>query len=349
MLTDSKIKIFKYKIRWPVVLVIIIIFTGLFVWMLKKEINIRSDADKNGINAEDEDFLASNLTGIKCKNAEHRPFAVMLSSDIESRPLSGIAQADMVFEMVVTPPDLPIVVTRLMAVFQCEQPSEIGSIRSAREDFLPLVAGLDAIYAHWGGEKGTLNKLDNGILDNIDAMKYEGETFYRKEGIPQPHDGFTNSELLLDKAEELNYSFKNRFEGYNHRETEEEDSSLNILSEKSIIKLNYKSPYDVEWRYDRGKDKYLRYRNGMPEIDKNTGKQVEASSIVRLKTTWFFVREYYIRVRTQGEGNAYVYQNGKVLSGSWRKNGFDDKLEFLDNQGEEITFVPGKRWIEVEF
>src|SRR3989338_6889489 len=91
----------------------------------------------------------ASLTGLICDNYSKRPIAVMMASDPIARPLSGIGQADVVIEMPVTPNGI----TRMMAVFQCEESAEIGSVRSAREDFLPLVASFGALYAHWGGER----------------------------------------------------------------------------------------------------------------------------------------------------------------------------------------------------
>src|SRR3989344_5606412 len=130
----------------------------------------------NIIGIKNEDQSASrrtaSLTGLVCDNYAKRPIAVMMASDPIARPLSGIGQADIVVEMPVTPNGI----TRMMAVFQCASSfdsaqgklAEIGSIRSAREDFLPLVASFRALYAHWGGEREALNKLNNRILDNIE-------------------------------------------------------------------------------------------------------------------------------------------------------------------------------------
>ena len=86
----------------------------------------------------------SSIAGLNCETAQRRPVAVMLASDPEARPLSGIGQADVVVEMPVTPNG----VTRYMAIYQCQTPKEIGSVRSAREDFVPLAAGFSIIYAH---------------------------------------------------------------------------------------------------------------------------------------------------------------------------------------------------------
>ncbi len=141
----------------------VLIFIVIFIVWWNKEIIIN-----NGISIINKDERPKSLiTGLDCPGADVRPVAVMLASDPEARPLSGISQADMVFEMPVDPTGI----TRFMAVFQCEKPKEIGSIRSARNDFIPLAASLKTIYAHWGGEQGALEKLDNHIIDTLNALK----------------------------------------------------------------------------------------------------------------------------------------------------------------------------------
>jgi len=295
----------------------------------------RWGANVIGINNEREENLSS-LSGLSCNNYSRRPVAVMMASDHVARPLSGIGQADIVIEMPVTPDGI----TRMMAVFQCEEPEEIGSIRSAREDFLPLVAGFGAFYAHWGGEREALNKLNNGILDNIDAMKYEGTVFYRKSSIPRPHNGFTTIELIEDKAEDLGYDSSDTFAGYLRTEDKPERTLTNIVS---AISVDYKNSYKVEWIYDEDTNFYKRIRGDEAEIDKNTGRQVETSIVILMHTTSKVLSIDYINVNTVGEGEAEFYQNGIKTSGTWKNNNND--LRFYDNNGEEMKFVSGKMWM----
>jgi hypothetical protein len=290
----------------------------------------------NGKGNSDE--RTASLTGSVCDNYDKRPIAVMMASDPIARPLSGLSQADVVVEMPVTPNGI----TRMMAVFQCEVPDEIGSIRSAREDFLPLVNGLGALYAHWGGEREALNKLNNGILDNIDAMKYEGTVFYRKSSIPRPHNGFTTIELLEEKAEELGYDMTDTFPGYARTEEKPERSLTNIVE---TVMVDYESPYDVKWTYDGGTNTYKRFRGGEAELDRNTGEQVETNIIVLMHTTSRVLSIDYITVNTVGEGEAEFYQNGIRISGTWRDG--NGNLRFYDSSGQEMKFVPGKMWIEI--
>jgi len=301
----------------------------------------------NIIGIKNEDQSASrriaSLTGLVCDNYDKRPIAVMMASDPIARPLSGIGQADVVIEMPVTPNGI----TRMMAVFQCEVPDEIGSIRSAREDFLPLVNGLGALYAHWGGEREALNKLNNGILDNIDAMKYEGKVFYRKNSIPRPHNGFTTIELLEEKSEELGYDMNDTFGGYLRTEEKPDRTLSNIVSALSV---DYKNSYKVEWTYDENTNSYKRIRGGEQETDRNTGKQVETSIVVLMRTTSKVLSIDYISVDTVGGGDAEFYQNGIKTSGTWKNPAKSEDrgagaLRFYDTNGEEMKFVPGKMWM----
>ena len=308
-----------------------------------------------GINNEsDNNRTVASLTGLTCGNYSKRPVAVMMTSDPIARPLSGISQADVVIEMPVTPNGI----TRMMAVFQCdpfddtsfdktqdrqgEEPFEIGSIRSAREDFLPLVASFRALYAHWGGEREALNKLNNGILDNIDAMKYEGTVFYRKNSVLRPHNGFTTIELLEDKAEDLGYNLSDTFLGYLRTEEKPERNLSNIVS---VISVAYENSYRIEWIYDESANSYKRIRGGEPETDRNTGKQVETSIVVLMRTTSKVLNIDYISVKTTGEGGAEFYQNGIKTSGTWKN--INNDLRFYDTNGQEMKFVPGKMWVEI--
>ncbi len=284
----------------------------------------------------------SPISGIPCENANRRPISIMLAADPETRPLSGINEADMVFEMPVAPNGI----TRFMAVFQCHDPDEIGSIRSARNDFIPLASGLGSIYAHWGGEREALEKLENHIVDNINAMKYEGTVFYRKKGIPMPHNGFTDIGKITDQAKKLGYSLENTFGGYPHEEKEIKKNLSNIVDK---VNIEYPHPYDVKWFYDDQKDEYRRYRNGKPEMDRNTNEQVSARVVVEIKTTSKYLSKDYITVETQGKGEAVIYQGGISFSARWQKDpsALDSKLYFYDNNREEMKFLPGKIWIEI--
>jgi hypothetical protein len=277
------------------------------------------------------------LSGRPCADGARRPMAVMLAADPEARPLAGIGKADMVFELPVTPNGI----TRMMAVYQCGTPEEIGSIRSARGDFIGLAQSVDAILAHWGGERDTLERLNRGVIDNIDALTYEGSTFYRKSGVSRPHNGFTTPELLWSRAQGLGYRASTSFPGFVRRtpvpaEPDEEGRS---------VTLPWPQDMDVTFVYDDASGTYKRSRGGTPEEDALTGEQASAAVIIVATTDATFLRDQYISVRTTGSGAAAVYQSGHRTSAVWKRSSDSSPLHLTTDSGAPLPLEPGTVWV----
>lgn len=321
--------------------IIFILALGLiFIWQKSdRTIEIGKGSEEKNRPVESE---VSPLSGLACDNYQQRPIAVVLASDPVTRPLAGLSQADLVFEM----PVITGSITRMIAVYLCHSPKEIGSLRSARHDFIPLTMGLDAILVHWGGSHFALDYLNIGVMDNIDALKNPYNAFYQKQEIPQPHNGFTSMSRLIGSAKKLGYRLENKFEGYPHiqRIVSSEQKT------KKSLKIDYSYPYNVEYQYNPETNSYLRWRTGQPEIDKNNNQQIEAKNIVIMRA---FSRQIegpdYNDLDIEGSGKCQVYQNGQVIEGTWQKgkNSQSSKLYFLNEAGEEIPLMPGQTWIEI--
>ena len=318
-------------------------------WIGGKTIRIESENNEstndnekndNKEESEPEEEMEMNLiNGVKCENAERRPFAVMLAGDLEAWPLSGISEADLVIEM-------PVVtggITRYMAIYVCNNPVEIGSIRSSRHDFIPLAMGFDTIYAHWGGSHYALDKLNNKIMDNVNALYLDGSVFYRKPGLPKPHDGFTTIERLQEYSERMGYRLENNFDGYKFHEEE------NPSDKNGLLTVGYYSIYKVDYKYNAETNLYLRSKGDKEDIDKSDSGQITAKNVVIMFAASRQIEGQYNDMDIEGEGKAIVYQNGREIKGTWQKdkNNMKSKLYFHDESGEEIKFVAGKIWIQV--
>lgn len=285
---------------------------------------------------QDSQGSTASLSGENCENAGTRPFAVMLSQDTAARPLSGIGEADIVVDM----PVIKDGINRFMALFQCNRPSAIGSIRSARLDFVPLAAGFDVIYAHWGGEHTVLDELNNHIINNLNGLVNPLDTFYRKSGIAAPHNGFTSFDGLLHGAQGLGYSLTDSFAGYPRTQSSPAQDPGKLL-------IQY--PSQVQYDYDPSSNSYARVRGGVKEMDALTEQQVHANVVIVMRTNISAMSLQYDRVQVTGEGKAIVFQNGNTQQATWHKDAspLSSKLEFLDSSGKEIPLVPGKLWIQI--
>lgn len=304
-----------------------------------KTINENQENNNGEKNETEENKKRNLLNGVECENAEARSFAVMLTGDLEAWPLSGTASADLVFEM-------PVVtggITRYMVVYACGNPAEIGSIRSARHDFIPIAMGFDAILAHWGGSHFALDKLNNKIMDNVNALYLDGTVFYRKPGLPKPHNGFTTIERLREYSERMGYRLKNKFEGYKFHDEE------NPADKDGSLTIGYYSVYKVAYEYNAQTNSYLRFKGDKKDIDKLSSEQIAVKNVAIMFASSRQIEGQYNDVDIEGEGKAIIYQNGREIKGTWQKdkNNLKSKLYFYDESGKEIKFVAGKIWIQV--
>lgn len=287
----------------------------------------------------------NRLTGIPCDAGEPvRPIGVMLAADHVARPLSGIGQADVVIEM----PVVTYGINRFLALFGCSGDEfEIGSVRSARDDFIPLAAAFDAIYGHWGGSHFALDELRRGVIDNVDALKNPYGAYFRKKGIQAPHNGFTTLSRMLSSAGKLGYRLTpETSEPFFKRST---DALLETLPQALAVDIGYPGQHRVGWTYDQSKGAYLRTRGGLPEKDKTTNTQVATKNIIVIRAAIRQIEGQYNDVKLVGGGEGMLFRNGTQRAIKWERAGkpFNASLRLLDENGEEIALAPGSLWLEI--
>lgn len=298
---------------------------------------------------------SSPISGLVCEipgNRNRRPIAVMLAADKRVRPLSGIGEADIVYEM----PVITNMITRLMAVFVCNSPKEIGSIRSARHDYLTLAKGLDAILAHWGGSHFALDMLKNKkTVPDLDAMKSGGGAFYRKSGISAPDNGFASYDGLYAAAQAKGFRMENQFSGFPHRD----ESPVDKRGANGVLTVGFPGVFRVTYEYEAASNTYLRNWNGNADTDRATGKRIAPKNVVVVFAASRQIEGQYNDVDIEGSGPMYAYMEGREFKGTWEKNKDDCVLEndlvcvsssrmrFIKENGQEVEFVPGQIWVEV--
>lgn len=287
---------------------------------------------------ETQEIKRSYFSGMPCQNRDSRAFAVVLAQYPETMPLSGTSQVEIVIEGPVASPGG---VTRLLALYQCQFPLEIGSIRSVRPYMADLALGFDAILASWGGAKTAIDRIKNLGLNWLDARVNPSSAFFRKKNIPAPHNGFTSLERLKIAAQILKMRETNQFLGYQFLKEEE----IIFSKKEQKIKINY--TYPVEYVYEPATGRYLRFWDGKGMIDRNTSKQVWANNVVLMKTKMGTLSSGVADVKVIGKGKAIIYKAGEETEGRWQKENSQGKLSFLDVAGAEIKFVPGPIWIEI--
>lgn len=291
----------------------------------------------------------SLIAGLPCGEAyKRRPIAVMLGSDPIARPISGFADADLVFEL----PVLVNNVTRQMAVYQCGQPPEIGGVRSARHDYLFLAKGLDAVLAHWGGSYHALNRIrferrsGGPVYETIDAIRNPQNAYFRVSRLPGPYNGYTTYDRLWEALKSLGYRTYSVFDGYPHTA-----DAPPAARGAGTLDLGWPGAMRVRYVYHPDTNTYERFWGGARQVDGVQEKPVSPKVVIVLHAEQRFAPGPggYNDVDIEGSGPVEVYQNGQVISGTWSKSEAhkQDPLLFQTALGRPVAFVPGQIWIHV--
>ncbi len=268
-----------------------------------------------------------------------RPIIATINNHPAARPQSGIASADVIYEMLAEGD-----VTRFLALYQSEIPDSIGPIRSARDYFIELAAGLDAFYIAHGYSPEAQQLLANGVVDNVNGMQYDGILFERSSDRVAPHNSYFPGENLEVAAEKVSasllYQKKVSYTYYN------EDENVKIGTEAGSVAITYShnDSFNSLYTYDENSDAYTRQSGNDVTIDELTNQPIEISNVL------FFEMKHSV-IDSEGRreidltsgGTAFVFQNGIMREVRWEN--IDGVLKALEEDGSEVKLVPGKTWV----
>jgi DUF3048 family protein len=130
---------------------------------------------------------------LKLGAVDKRALLVKVDNVPLARPHYGIAQADMVFEILVEG-----FVTRLAAVFHSQDPQTIGNIRSARlndRSLTPMVRGA-LVYSGTSAYEMPLIQSDAASGKYVDLSADYTGGYYRVTFRPGPYNMFTSAAAM---------------------------------------------------------------------------------------------------------------------------------------------------------
>ncbi len=316
--------------------------------------------------------IYSKLTGLEIANQDLNQsptFCVQIpngSSD-GARPQAGLNDAAVVFEAIAETG-----ITRLAAIFQNPSVSVIGPIRSLRPYYLDWDTPFDCTVVHAGGSDEALSAITWGGQRNLD----EDYTYmWREQGTDRLWNNlFTSPALLLQFNRDHNYLTSNpkTFSRLTPEKTQETlthnqaciESSACELDSANQINVNFSQnyPHNSTYTYDSARNVYLRsHQDGEPHLtymcpselsspntktDCGDPVQVTPSTLAIMRVQESTMADnYHESIQTTGSGEAFIFQNGEVIIGTWSKPSQDTQISFRDFSGHEIAFTPGQLWI----
>lgn len=285
------------------------------------------------------------LTGEKARSEERlgkTAVAVKIENISSARPQAGLNEADVVYEEPVEGG-----ITRFIAIYHCRGAERVGPIRSARfADPRILRQYGSVVFAYSGGIEEVKRQVrrTGGLQDvNYDSFP---DVYTLDPNKSAPHNVYSSTKEVLAAAENRSSPPETVFE------FDEKAPPRAMTSRGRTIHLELSPITDVEWRYGRRRGRYARAHGEEPHTAED-GRRVTANNVivmqVRLRDTGIVdaAGNPSPEPIVVGSGKAYVFRDGRVIEGRWRRESEEDVTEFVDAGGEVIPLAPGRTWIEL--
>lgn len=318
------------------VVVLLVAGTAGYFLLIKKDTQTQ-DATTQVVEPEKPTVPISPLTGRQVASAEiaARPVTgVMIENSPDSRPQSGLYQADMVYEAIAEGG-----VTRFLASYQESAPDKIGPIRSTRPYYIDFIAGLDGSLAHVGGSPEALQDIKTLGIKDLDEF-FNPKAYTRISSRSAPHNVYSDFARLDALNKEKGYT-SSKFTGFERKDDVAQTATA------TNITFNLSGPnYNPQFSYDSATNSYLRSQAGAPHKDEQTGKQISPKVVIALVTNKAYDPDgYHTAYTTTGSGKALIFQDGIVSEGTWSKPDRKASIQITDSNNLPMKLNAGQTWL----
>jgi hypothetical protein len=188
-----------------------------------------------------------------------------------------------------------------------------------------------------------LNEQVEGLIGEVRPA------MFRIAGRSAPHDLYTNTLLLRDLADEREYSNEAPPTWFNF------DELPRGAEASSQVVMNFGNSFVVTWTWDAVAKKYQRVFGGSPATYLDVNGEAQP---LMADTLVVMLADRYTEsapagatsvpaMDTVGEGSAWVFSDGKVVTGTWSRESADDLIVYTDEDGDPLPIPPGYLWVSV--
>ncbi len=316
-----------------------IITLSMVVVMCVAAMAVMSSCGKKEPVAEEKVTYTNPLTGAVTEEEVEaaRPLVVSIDNVGEAIPQSWISKADLVYEFPVEGKQ-----TRLQAVYYTEFPESFGPVRSTRPYFVDLTREYKAVFLAHGWSPQAKEYLMSGVVPYINAMNSSCE-FYRVDDKSAPHNSYIKWETVKEEIDAQGWwDEKQKIKPFKFLKEGAESAGERV----DKVDFSYTGS-DCEFTYDAESNKYVRTVNGAEYIDKETGEAIKVSNVLVQKVTSSMYDAKRLKIDMCAGGDALLFTNGKVVTGTWSREDLDSRTIFTDAEGNQFKLSVGKTWVEV--
>lgn len=291
----------------------------------------------------------SELTGEPIDETikDQRPVAVMVDNEILAYPHFGVAEADVVYEMVNSMENERI--TRLMALVKDWSTIEqMGSIRSTRHTNIYLQAEWNSILCHDGQANNA-----TPLFEKSYARDHISGTFSR---IPNGKS-YEFTEYITPGDIEGNVERMNISPTYTADKPDVEShfqfveyKTENMTDDKNQVAKQIKLPFphnETELRYNEETKTYDYYNYGMLHVDGEDNEVLTFKNLIIQNVAFEEIDDqYHVVYNLVDSGKeGYYISNGHAQPITWEKKSETDITRYYDMNGNELQINRGKTYI----
>jgi len=315
--------------------IVMLLILLLFISGCGKEVNNETKKQNKKENVRTEEKI--DIINLESNS---RPYAVMVNNFPSAvKVQTGLNDAYMVYEIPVEGG-----MTRSLALYKDKQTSKIGTVRSARHNFLDYVMENDAIFIHFGWSYHAEEQIPRFGINNINGL-YDSP-FWREnpESLATEHTAYTSLVECEKNAQNKGYRLTTNVKPPLNYTSKEIDLSDGESATK--IELIYSDIYSVEFKYDAKTKTYTRYVNGRKHTDYFTGEDFTAKNILVLKTEFgYAVDNYYLEIYNIGSASGYYITNGHAKKITWAKSDRESQTVYSYEDGTKVKIGDGNTYV----
>ena len=274
------------------------------------------------------------LTGLPVADgkdaAREHPVLVAKIDNSGAEQQVGLGKADLVVEELVEGGT-----TRLAAFYYSELPTTAGPMRSMRSSDIGIVKPVNGDIVTSGAAPVTIKRITGS---GIDFFGESAKGFSRDGTKHPPYDLMANLEKVAKGVKQDAERPKD------YLAWGKADATLGGQPAKTFS-ASFSGSHTSEWKYADGR--YQLLNGNAPDDDFFAPDTV---LVLRVKTSDAGYRDPagnpVPETHFTGKGDALVFHGGKVLRGTWTKDGLDQTVT-LSTKAGEVRIPAGHVWIEL--
>jgi hypothetical protein len=263
---------------------------------------------------------------------------VKIDNHPDAMPQAGLKDADVVYEELVEG------ISRFAVVFHDKAPYPVGPIRSARTSDPDIVTALGTpLFAWSGGNAVVTSQVARANLVDVGHARSSVEGgYFRERSRRAPHNLYADGRALFNLARPDQGAVVPLF-------TFREEGEALPPSAKAVdgVKVVFSGTQSLfEWDTEVGG--WLRTQYGKAHTDAD-GTRLAPANVVVMFTQYRRSPADPVSPEavTVGEGFAWVFTDGHLIEGVWRRSSADKPAELLTADLEPIHLTPGQTWVSL--